>query len=99
MAMPADAMTTAAAGPVVHDDVITFRLHDPDRAFQAVGLMQDLQRPRDWIAFSQDGEFWFLDFPRPDVDRMEYQLKGVHQDGGEEVFCDPGNPQQAPGAF
>ncbi len=95
------AVTTVPArpGPVVHDDHITFRLDDPDDAFEAVGLMQDLRRPRDWTPFGKDGHTWWLDFPRLAADRMEYQFKGVHRDGGEGTFCDPANPLRAPGAF
>ena len=98
--LPAEMMPAPArSGPVVHDDRITFRLADPDHAFAAVGLMQDLQRPRDWTPFAKHGDEWVLDFPLLDVGRVEYQFKGVHHDGGEEVFCDPENAQRVPGAF
>ena len=83
----------------MHDDSIIFSLHDPDDAFEAVGLMQDLRRPRDWTPFVKDGDVWTVTFPRLDVARMEYQFKGVHRDGGDEVFCDPANPHRVPGAF
>ena len=89
----------ARSGPVVHDDTITFRLHDPDTAFAAVGLLQDLRRPRDWTPLEKVDDVWTVDFPRRDVGRMEYQFKGVHHDGGDEVFCDPGNDLRVPGAF
>ncbi len=89
----------ARCGPEVHDETITFRLHDPDEAFEAVGLMQDLRRPRDWTPLTKSGAVWSVEFPRLAVDRMEYQFKGVHRDGGDEVFCDPANPLRAPGAF
>ena len=89
----------ARSGPEVRDDTITFRLHDPDGAFEAVGLMQDLRRPRDWTPFTRTGVMWSVDFPRLPVDRMEYQFKGVHRDGRDETFCDPANPLRAPGAF
>jgi enterochelin esterase family protein len=91
----------AHSGPSVHDETITFRLHDPDQAFEAVGLMQDLRRPRDWTPLkkSEPDAMWTVDVPRLAVDRMEYQFKGVHRDGGDEIFCDPTNPLRAPGAF
>ena len=89
----------ARSGPVVHDDSIIFSLHDPDAAFAAVGLMQDLRRPRDWTPLAKDGDVWSVAFPRLDVGRMEYQFKGVHRDGGDEIFCDPANDDRVPGAF
>ncbi len=78
-----------------------FRLADPDAAFAAVGLVQDIRRPRDWMPFDKApaSDTWTLTFPRPDVDRMEYRFKGVHRDGRDETFCDPANPLRAPGAF
>ena len=87
-------------GPVVSDAAVTFTLPDPDRRYDAVGLMQDLKRPRDWMPFTRNGDSWILEFPRLDVQRMEYQIKGVLAGGkSDEVFCDPGNPLRAPGAF
>ena len=76
-----------------------FRLDDPDHRYAAVGLQQDLRRPRDWTPFERARDGWVLTFPRLDVDRMEYQLKLVYPDGGEEYVCDPANPQRVPGAF
>ena len=95
-------MTSAPprSGPVVADGSITFALPDPQRRYEAVGLMQELQRPRDWTPFVRHGESWVLEFPRLPVQRMEYQFKGVLAGGtSDEVFCDPGNPLRAPGAF
>lgn len=95
-------MTSAAgSGPLVGDDTITFRVHDPERTYAAVGLMQDLRRPRDWTPLQRDAaNVWSVEFPRLAVDRMEYQFKGVFgEDAGDEVFCDPGNPLRVPGAF
>lgn len=84
----------------MRDDVVCFRLHDPQEHYRAVGLLQELRRPRDWMPLQRRGDIWELDFPRLPVDRMEYQFKGVLADGsGDEVFCDPANPLRAPGAF
>ena len=92
---------TSPPGPVVTARDVTFRFRDADDRFEAVGLMQELQRPRDWLPFERDADgLWTLTFPRPAVDRMEYQLKGVFVGAtGDEVFADPGNPLVAPGAF
>jgi enterochelin esterase family protein len=95
-------MTSAPSriGPVVREGVVTFTLADPEGRYGAVGLLQELRRPRDWTPFERVGHTWTLDFPRLRVDRMEYQLKGVLADGqSDEVFCDPANPLRAPGAF
>ena len=88
-------------GPDVRDGVITFRLHDPDDEFAAVGLVQELRRPRDWTAMSKpEGTgTWSVEFPHLAVDRMEYQFKVVGHDGSDAVICDPANPLRAPGAF
>ena len=87
------------AGPEVRDDAIVFRFADPEHACAAVGLVQDLRRPRDWTPLERTDEGWSVSFPRLDVNRMEYQLKLVHPDGGEAFVCDPANPLRAPGAF
>ncbi len=96
-------MTTSAVswGPLITTEQVVFRLPDPDGAFAGVGLVQEIRRPRDWTAMVKpDGSStWELAFARPDVGRMEYQFKGVHRDGRDEVFCDPGNPLRVPGVF
>lgn len=82
------------------DDVITFTLPDPDGRYGAVGLLQELRRPRDWTPLVRSDGEWTLEFPRLPVQRMEYQFKGVFPAGdGDEIFCDPCNPLRAPGAF
>ena len=81
------------------DTVITFRLADATGELAAVGLMQDLRRPRDWTPLHKDGDVWTVDFPLPDANRMEYQLKTVRPSGEEAVICDPANPLRVPGAF
>lgn len=91
----------ASTGPVLTERQVTFRVHDPDGRYAAVGLLQELQRPRDWLPLQQTAPGqWEVTVPRAAVDRMEYQFKGVFADGdGDEVFCDPANPLRVPGAF
>ncbi len=70
------ASSTAGAGPEVGAARVTFRVPDPDAALEEVRLYQEVQRPRVGPAFTRDGAAgtWELGFPRPAVDRMEYQL-------------------------
>lgn len=91
----------ASAEPIVQDDGVTFSLPDPDSALTSVSLLQELRRPRVGPAFSRDADdgAWRLSFPRPAVDRMEYKLELLHNEGAREVICDPNNPKRAPGAF
>ena len=87
--------------PVVHDDAVLFRLPDEDEALARVRLSQEIQRPRlgpDFV-FDRTTKIWTLRFPRPNADRMEYQLVLTHKDGGEEWISDPANPVMAEGAF
>lgn len=71
-----------------------FALPDPERAHDEVVLGQEVVRPRPGPAFAWEDGAWHLDFPRPEVDRLEY-LIGV--DGSFQP--DPGNPLRAPGPF
>ena len=71
-----------------------FRLADPDERYVAVRLQSDLP-PHD---FSRDNGGWRLELDAP-VERLEYQLEVVHDDGGSEYVLDPDNPHRAPGAF
>jgi enterochelin esterase family protein len=89
------------AAPVVGDDRVVFRLHDPDGAFAWLRLRQDLQRPREgpYLVKPLGTDVWELTFGRPAVDRMEYAFEGCHHSGGVETFCDADNPLRAPGAF
>jgi len=73
---------------------VHFALPDPERAYNEVRLAQELVRPRPGPLFVWEAGAWHLDFPRQEVDRMEY-LIGV--DG--ELRLDPGNPKRAPGPF
>ena len=89
----------AAVGPEVREHTIVFRFADPGHTYAAVGLLQDLRRPRDWTPLERTDDGWVVTFPRLDVDRMEYQFKLVRPDGGEDYVCDPANPLRVPGAF
>jgi enterochelin esterase family protein len=67
---------------------------DPNRVHGEVVLGQEVVRPRTGPSFEWRDGAWRLDFPRPDVDRMEYLL-GI--DG--RFIPDPANPLRAPGPF
>ncbi len=85
----------------IHDRHIAFTLRDPDLNIGAVKLLQEVARPRlgpEFVRFS-GSDSWTLYFPRPEADRMEYQLQLNHPDGGTELVCDPTNPLQAEGPF
>ena len=69
-------------------------LPDAEQAYSEVQLGQELVRPRPGPLFAWENGAWHLDFPRPDVDRMEY-LIGVDGD----FRLDPGNPKRAAGPF
>ncbi len=88
-------------GPTVHLTHIELRVPDPDRRLAGVTLAQEVARPRlapEFVRFPGD-DGWTLLFPRPDADRMEYQLQLVHDDGAAELVCDPLNELRAPGPF
>jgi enterochelin esterase family protein len=78
---------------------IVFTLDDEERALRAVRLAQDVERPRVGPEFRRRGTRWTLRLPRPDVDRLEYQLALTHTDGSERWICDPDNPLRADGPF
>jgi enterochelin esterase family protein len=91
----------AGGGPVVAPTRVTFRVLDPDGALQEVRLYQEVQRPRVGPAFARagTGTAWELDFPRPPVDRMEYQLQLRYPGAGPVLLPDPANPLRADGPF
>jgi len=62
--------------------------------WKRVSLAQEVQRPRLGPPFERDGDRWRLEFPRGQVDRLEYLLE---LDGTLER--DPTNPLRAPGPF
>lgn len=86
-------------GPRIDDVEIVFTYRDPWRRFDTVRLAQELVRPRVGPEFEQDRGVWRLRFPRPNVDRMEYQLELTAEDGGGSLVCDPANPLRASGPF
>jgi enterochelin esterase-like enzyme len=99
------ASSTAGAGPEVGVSRVVFRVPDPDAALQEVRLYQEVQRPRAGPAFTrvaagaEGGVTWELDFPRPAVDRMEYQLSLRYPGAGPVLLPDPANPLRADGPF
>ena len=92
---------TAASGPRVGTARVTFRVSDPEAALQEVRLYQEVQRPRVGPAFARvrGTAAWELDFPRPAVDRMEYQLQLRYPDAGPVLVPDRANPRRAQGPF
>jgi enterochelin esterase-like enzyme len=81
-------------GPTVGHDAVRFRVDDPDGAFGAVRLYQDIHRPRNGPPFAACDGGWELEFARPQVDRMEYLI-----DVDGHLAPDPDNPLRTPGAF
>jgi enterochelin esterase family protein len=81
-------------GPDVRADGVVFRLED--HGYSWVRLQQELQRPRSGppLARADSDGHWELAYRRAQVDRMEYRFEA---DGNS--FCDPHNPNRAPGAF
>ena len=71
------------------------RLADPDARYSAVRLSSDLP-PHEFAR--RNGE-WCLELDSSTVQRLEYQLEVVDDDGGAEHILDPENPNTAPGAF
>jgi enterochelin esterase-like enzyme len=92
---------TAPGGPIVGPTRVTFRVPDPEAALQEVRLYQEVRRPRVGPSFARgDGSAtWELEFPRPAVDRMEYQLQLRYPGAGPVLVPDPGNPLRAQGPF
>jgi hypothetical protein len=92
---------TAGAGPEVGAARVRFRVPDPEAALEEVRLYQEVQRPRVGPAFTRDeaAATWALDFPRPAVDRMEYQLALRYPGAPQVLLADPANPLRADGPF
>jgi enterochelin esterase family protein len=88
--------TQTTDGPRVTDDAIHFVLADPK--LRGVALLHELRRPRR-VEFARDGDTWRLTFPRPEADRLEYQLELAFRDGRRTFGPDPANPLRAPGPF
>ena len=88
----------ALVGPQVLRDVIVFRSRSTTRSVVRVRLLHELRRPRA-VDFERARGTWTLRFPRPDADRLEYQLELTHAGGDVEVVCDPENPLRAADPF
>ncbi|MDQ3878681.1 MAG: alpha/beta hydrolase-fold protein [Actinomycetota bacterium] len=92
--------TVSFRAPLVSDERITFIYNDASGQVDTVDLLQEVARPRVGPRFerSEDGSFR-LEWPRPDADRVEYQLLLNYADGGSETIADPANPLVAEGPF
>lgn len=98
--MQASPDTLVDDGPRVTEAAIVFGYRDPTGSVESVDLLQEVVRPRVGPRFEAVGEGAFrLEWPRPDADRVEYQLLLSHADGGQETIADPANPLSAPGPF
>ena len=80
----------------VEDDVIAFRIADPEQLFGGVRLWCDLTLPD--TTFERVAGGWELRLPLPAVDRVEYLLEVTRADATES-WLDPGNPLRVGGAF
>jgi len=87
--------------PVVGGSDVVFTVLDPEDDLSGVNLYQEVQRPRNGPAFTRrpDLKSWQLRWPRAEVDRMEYMLEFVDEEGSSGLTTDPSNPLRAPGAF
>lgn len=90
---------TPAAGPVVDQASVTFRLADPGRSWSGIRLYQEVRVPGDQLDLQHDGHDWSLTIPRPPVDRMEYLFEVTDATGHTGSRLDPANPLRAAGAF
>ncbi len=89
----------AAAGPLVEQGSIAFRLPDPGGELAGVRLATDRGFPIAAEPFARQGDDWMLRIPAPSLDRFEYALAVQRADGPHEHWTDPANPLRAPGAF
>jgi enterochelin esterase-like enzyme len=87
------------AAPRVDEHGVDFAFRDPRPGLAGVRLAPVLWRSVRGTTFALRGRTWRLRFPRPAVDRLEYQLELEHRDGSRALICDPGNPLTAPGPF
>ncbi|HEY7875116.1 MAG TPA: esterase [Actinomycetota bacterium] len=88
------------AGPSLDNGLLTFRYRDHTGTAERVWLCQEIARPRVGPEFARIGDdLWELQWPLPNVGRIEYMIRVRHEDGGEEQTTDPGNERVSPGAF
>jgi enterochelin esterase-like enzyme len=86
--------------PSLDNGLITFRFHDPEGTAERVWLCQEIARPRVGPELQRiDDDLFELQWPRPDVARLEYMIRVQREGGTEEQGLDPTNPLSAPGAF
>jgi enterochelin esterase family protein len=89
--------TTAPGGPVIDEHGVVFVLADRYRRLAGVRLEQDLGLGG--LAFTRERTQWWLQVPRPPVDRMEYLFEVEDANGHRTTITDPANPLRVPGAF
>ena len=89
----------SVASAWVDGAAVTFRFPDPGHRLAGVRLSQDVRIPGDLLDFHRADDDWELTIARPPVTRMEYLFELRYPDGGAETVTDPGNPEQAQGAF
>ena len=90
-------MALKSGSPTVDRGSVTFRLADGARRLSAVRLVQEIGLGEELVFTWRDG-VWELQLPAPAADRMEYLFEIVRH-GRRETITDPGNPNQASGAF
>lgn len=86
--------------PIVRESDVVFTVPAAGD-LSGVNLHQEVRRPRNGPAFTRtpDLKSWRLRFPRADVDRMEYLLELVVEEGSPRLTIDPSNRLRAPGPF
>jgi enterochelin esterase-like enzyme len=72
-------------------------LRVPDQGWTEVRLCSDVHLEDRRLA--RDDGAWVLELPPLAIDRLEYELEVVREDGTVEVVADPANPARATGAF
>jgi enterochelin esterase-like enzyme len=90
---------TRPAGPKIDERGVDFAVADTRPPLAAVRLAPVLSRFVSGTHFARRGRTWRLRFPRPPVDRLEYQLELEHRSGRRQLVLDPANPLTAPGPF
>lgn len=88
------------SGPRVRASDVTFEVRDTDGLLRGVTLRQELDRTSAPVFTKPpSSDTWRLRYPRPAVDRLEYQLELRYCRGGAEIVVDPSNPLTAAGPF
>jgi enterochelin esterase-like enzyme len=97
--------TPADQGPRVTPAEVTFAFRDAHGTTGSVRLWHENEISRPDLSYEFDlvrecsTPTWRLRLPRPDVDRLEYQLELTGTDGTIRLACDPANPRRAAGPF